>query len=74
MDWADRVGSRIKLRDLHILLAVVEWKSMAEAARRLAVRSLSFLEPLPISNMRWAYACLIARQRVSNQQLMVKLC
>jgi DNA-binding transcriptional LysR family regulator len=37
MDWADRVGSRIKLRDLHILLAVVEWKSMAEAARRLAV-------------------------------------
>jgi DNA-binding transcriptional LysR family regulator len=37
MDWADRVGSRIKLRDLHILLAVVEWKSMAEAARHLAV-------------------------------------
>ena len=37
MDLADRVGSRIKLRDLHILLAVVEWKSMAEAARRLAV-------------------------------------
>jgi DNA-binding transcriptional LysR family regulator len=37
MDWADRVGSRIKLRDLHILLAVVEWKSMAEAARRLAI-------------------------------------
>ena len=37
MDWADRVGSHIKLRDLHILLAVVEWKSMAEAARHLAV-------------------------------------
>jgi DNA-binding transcriptional LysR family regulator len=37
MDWADRVGSRIKLRDLHILLAVVEWKSMARAARHLAV-------------------------------------
>jgi DNA-binding transcriptional LysR family regulator len=37
MDWTDRVGSRIKLRDLHILLAVVEWKSMAEAARHLAV-------------------------------------
>jgi DNA-binding transcriptional LysR family regulator len=37
MDWADRVGSRIKLRDLHVLLAVVEWKSMAEAARHLAV-------------------------------------
>jgi len=37
MDWADRVGSRIKLRDLHILLAVVEWGSMAQAAKRLAV-------------------------------------
>jgi len=36
MDWADR-GSRLKLRDLHILLAVVEWGSMAKAARRLAI-------------------------------------
>ena len=37
MDWAERVGSRIKLRDLHILLAVAEWGSMAQAAQRLAV-------------------------------------
>lgn len=37
MDWDDRIGSRIKLRDLHILLAVVEWGSMAKAARHLAV-------------------------------------
>lgn len=37
MDWADRIGSRLKLRDLHILLAVVEWRSMAKAARHLAV-------------------------------------
>src|SRR5690349_19997410 len=37
MDWADRIGIRLKLRDLHILLAVVEWKSMAKAARHLAV-------------------------------------
>jgi DNA-binding transcriptional LysR family regulator len=37
MDWADRIGSRLKLRDLHILLAVVEWRSMAKAARYLAV-------------------------------------
>ncbi len=37
MDWADRIGSRLKLRDLHILLAVVEWKSMGKAARHLAV-------------------------------------
>ena len=37
MDWDDRIGSRLKLRDLHILLAVVEWGSMAKAARHLAV-------------------------------------
>ena len=37
MDWTDRIGSRLKLRDLHILLAVVEWRSMAKAARHLAI-------------------------------------
>jgi len=37
MDWADRIGSRLKLRDLHILLAVVEWRSMGKAAKHLAV-------------------------------------
>jgi DNA-binding transcriptional LysR family regulator len=37
MDWTDRIGTRLKLRDLHILLAVVEWGSMADAARHLAV-------------------------------------
>ena len=28
MDWADRVGRRVKLRDLHILLAVAECGSI----------------------------------------------
>jgi DNA-binding transcriptional LysR family regulator len=37
MEWTDRIGTRLKLRDLHILLAVVEWGSMAKAARQLAV-------------------------------------
>src|SRR5215510_1751772 len=37
MDWYDRIGRRIKLRDLHILQAVVEQGSMAKAARRLAI-------------------------------------
>lgn len=50
MDLVDRIGVRIKLRDLHILLAVAEWKSMAKAARHLAVsqpvvsRAISDLE------------------------------
>ena len=37
MDWAGRIGIRLKLRDLHILMAVVEWRSMAKAARHLGI-------------------------------------
>lgn len=37
MDWTDRIGRRIKLRDLHILQAVAQHDSMAKAARRLTV-------------------------------------
>ena len=37
MDWAERIGRRIKLRDLHVLLAVAQSGSMARAAKRLAI-------------------------------------
>ena len=37
MHWADRIGRRLKLRALHILLAVVQCGSMAKAARQLSV-------------------------------------
>jgi DNA-binding transcriptional LysR family regulator len=37
MDWSDRIGHRIKLRDLHILQAVAQHGSMAKAARHLAI-------------------------------------
>ena len=37
MEWSDRIGRRIRLRDLHILLTVVQCKSMAKAAEHLAV-------------------------------------
>jgi DNA-binding transcriptional LysR family regulator len=37
MHWADRIGRRVKLRDLHILLAVSQSGSMAKAADRLAI-------------------------------------
>src|ERR1041385_2939351 len=50
MRWNDRIGRRIKLSDLHILLAVAQSGSMAKAAQELAVshpvisRSISDLE------------------------------
>ncbi len=37
MRWSDRVGRRLKLRDLHIVLAVAESGSMAKAAADLAI-------------------------------------
>jgi len=37
MQWDDRIGRRLKLRDLHILLAVAQAGSMAKAATRLAI-------------------------------------
>jgi DNA-binding transcriptional LysR family regulator len=37
MRWTDRIERRIKLRDLHILLALVESGSMGRAAKLLAV-------------------------------------
>ena len=37
MQWADRIGRRIKLRDLHVLHAVVQSGSMTKAARELAI-------------------------------------
>jgi DNA-binding transcriptional LysR family regulator len=35
--WAARIGRRVRLRDLHVLLTVVQWGSMAKAAQRLSV-------------------------------------
>src|SRR5262245_47445829 len=37
VEWTDRIGRRVKLRDLHILLAVAQSGSMARAADRLAI-------------------------------------
>jgi DNA-binding transcriptional LysR family regulator len=37
MDWSDRIGRRIKLRDLHILMAIADTGSMAKAAAKLRI-------------------------------------
>jgi DNA-binding transcriptional LysR family regulator len=37
MQWEDRIGRRLKLRDVHMLLAAVQCGSMAKAAERLAI-------------------------------------
>ena len=37
MPWDQRIGKRLKLRDLHILLMVVQCGNMSKAARQLSV-------------------------------------
>jgi hypothetical protein len=37
MDWADRIGRRIKLRDLYILMAAAAAGSMSYASALLTV-------------------------------------
>jgi DNA-binding transcriptional LysR family regulator len=37
IEWESRIGRRVRLRDLHILLAVVQCGSMAKAAAQLGV-------------------------------------
>src|SRR5262245_61400552 len=37
MEWSERIGRRLKLRDLHILLTVAQCRSIAKAADQLAV-------------------------------------
>src|SRR5439155_23856421 len=50
MQWTDRVGRRVKLRDIHVLLAVANSRSISRAAERLAIshpvvsRTISDLE------------------------------
>src|SRR5688572_20598860 len=36
-EWEERIGRRLKLRDIHILSAVVHWGSMGKAASHLAM-------------------------------------
>src|SRR5262249_8736562 len=77
MRWNDRIGRRIKLSDLHILLAVAQSGSMAKAANQLAVshpvvsRSISDLEhmlgvPLLERSRRGIELTVYGRARVNS--------
>ena len=44
--WESRIGRRLKLRDLHILLLVVQWGSMAKAAVQLGMTQSAVSESI----------------------------
>src|SRR5262249_30902420 len=37
MQWSERIGRRLKLRDLHVFMAVADRKNMAKAAECLSI-------------------------------------
>jgi DNA-binding transcriptional LysR family regulator len=45
-EWDSRIGRRLKLRDLHILSTVVNWRSMAKAAVHLRMSQPSVSEAI----------------------------
>ncbi|EHP40298.1 Pep2 [Cupriavidus basilensis OR16] len=45
-DWDQRIGRRLKLRDLHILSVVAHWGSMAKAATHLAMTQPAISESI----------------------------
>jgi DNA-binding transcriptional LysR family regulator len=45
-EWDDRIGRRLRLRDLHILSTVVRWGSMAKAASHLRMSQPSISEAI----------------------------
>ncbi len=46
LDWEARIGRRVKLRDLQILSVVVQWGSMAKAAKHLRMSQPSVSEAI----------------------------
>jgi DNA-binding transcriptional LysR family regulator len=61
MQIDDRIGSRLKLRDLNIFLAVVEGGSMSKAAAQLAVSQPAVSKA--ISNMEYALGVPLLERR-----------
>lgn len=45
-DWESRIGRRVRLRDLHVLSAVVRWGSISKAASHLAMSQSSVSEAI----------------------------
>src|SRR4051794_10205503 len=61
-DWEARIGRRMRLRDLHILSAVAQWGSMAQAAINLGMSQPSISEA--IANLEGAIGVqLLERSR-----------
>ena len=66
MQWTDRIGKRLKLRDLHILLAVAKSGSMGKAAAELAISQPSISKA--IADVEHASRVAAARPRAARHR------
>ena len=72
MQWTARIGQRLKLRDLHILLSVVQRGSMAKAAAEIAISQPAVSKAIAIWSTRWGFVCWTAVVTALNQRPMAK--
>ena len=69
MQISDRIGRRMKLDDLHVLMEVVNAGSMRKAAALLTRRNLPFPGRSPTSNRRSAPSSSTATRRASSRHV-----
>jgi len=74
MDWSDRIGRRVKLRDLHILLAVAEHGSMTKASTKLAISHPVVSKTISELEQTLGVKLLNAIPRESNSRVTAKRC
>ena len=67
MQWSDRIGRRLKLHDLHVLMMVVQAGSMRKAAERLNSTQPANPDQLRTWNVRLGCVSSIAVARASSR-------
>ena len=74
MKWMDRIGRRVKLRDLHIVLAVADAGSMTRAAEELAVSYPVVSKTISDLERTLGVNCLIAAFLASSRPITAAPC
>jgi hypothetical protein len=64
VDWDSHIGRRLRLRDLHVFFAVVQWGSLAKAASHLRVSQPAVSQLIADLDTPLARSCSIAARVV----------
>ena len=72
LDWDSRIGRRVRLRDLHILFAVVQHGSMAKASAHLGMSQSAVSQAIAALEHALGFQCLTACHAGSSQLFMAR--